>query len=131
LIFKLTGRDAKVAAIKAITEAPIGWVVRITEPTRSLEANALLHAELQEVSEQVKWAGQYLSVDDWKRLLTAAWMRATGQKVTLLPAVDGNGFDALYRRTSLMTKTEMNELIGYIQAWKADKEELQHDLQKS
>lgn len=125
MIYKLTGPAARTAAIKAISVAPEGWFCRITEPNRSLEANALLHAELQEVSERVQWAGEYLSVEDWKRLLTAAWMRATGQKVTLLPAVDGNGFDALYRRTSLLTKVEMNELIAYVQAWKADVPELQ------
>lgn len=125
MILKLTGKSARVAACEAVWRADDGWVVRITEPTRSLEASALMHAELQEVSERVQWAGQYLSVEDWKRLITAAWMRATGQKVTLLPAVDGNGFDALYRRTSLMTKGEMNDLIAYIQAWKADVPELQ------
>lgn len=125
LIYTLTGDTARSAAIRAVSQAPDGWVVRITEANRSLEANALLHAELQEVSERIKWTNQYLSVEDWKRLLTAAWMRATGQTVTLLPSVDGNGFDAIYKRTSTLTKAEMSELIDYIKSWKADREEFQ------
>lgn len=128
MIYTLTGDTARSAAIRAVSQAPDGWVVRITEANRSLEANALLHAELQEVSERIKWTNQYLSVEDWKRLLTAAWMRATGQTVTLLPSVDGNGFDAIYKRTSTLTKAEMSELIDYIKSWKAERPEL--DIQK-
>lgn len=118
----LNNRTAREAACLRIYAAPDGYVVRITEPTRTLEQNALLHAELSEVAEKLIWAGEKQDVETWKRLLTAAWMRATGQKVTLLPAVDGHGFDALYRRTSHMGKAEMIDLIEYIRSWKADQE---------
>jgi hypothetical protein len=127
LVIKITGKIARLKACQAINEAPEGWVMRLTEPTRSLEANALLHAELQEVAERVKWAGERRTTEDWKRLLTCAWMRATGRNATLLPAVDGNGFDVLYRRTSTMTKTEMSELIEYVRSWKADRPELERE----
>lgn len=120
MTFKITGDIARDAICRRIMHAPIGQMVRISEPSRSLEQNALLHAELQEISKGMKWAGQFRSVDDWKRLLTAAWMRATDRKAVLLPAVDGHGFDVLYCRTSTLSKTEMIELIDYIQAWKAD-----------
>jgi DNA modification methylase len=70
--------------------APEGFVVRVSEPTRNLEQNALLHAILTDVSEQVEWAGEKQDVETWKRLLTAAWMRATGRNVTLLPSIDGH-----------------------------------------
>ena len=121
----LTGPLARQAAKRQIDEAPDGFECRISEPKRSLDQNALLHAELQEVSERMKWAGEFRSVDDWKRLLTAAWMRATDRKVVLLPAVDGSGFDVLYQRTSTLTKSEMTDLCAYIQAWKADRPEFQ------
>lgn len=55
------------------------------------------------------------SVDE--RLLTAAWCRATGESVTILPALDGHGVDLVPRRTSKLTKAECCELIEYITAW--------------
>ena len=48
-------------------------------------------------------------------------MRATGRQVSLYPAVDGQGFDALYARTSKLSKSECSELIEYIQAWATEK----------
>lgn len=122
MIYTLS-QNSRPAIYERVKNTPDGYVIRISEPTRTLEQNALLHAELQEIAEKVKWAGNYLDVDDWKRLLTAAWMRATDRKVLLLPAVDGHGIDALYRRTSTLSKSELSELVSYIQAWKADREE--------
>jgi len=77
-----------------------------------------LHALLTEIANSREWGGQRLEVEDWKRLLTAGWMRATGRGVKLVPAIDGQGFDALYQRTSTLSKSEMSELIDYIQAWR-------------
>lgn len=84
---------------------------------RSSEQNSKLHALLQDISEQKKWSGQTLDVEAWKRLMTAAWSRATGRRAELYPALDGVGFDVVYRRTSRMSKSEMIELIEYATAW--------------
>ena len=119
MIFRLAHAVARNRALDAVKNAPDGFVVTVREPTRNLEQNAALHALLQEIAESRQWAGQPLDVEDWKRLLTAAWMRATGRGIRLVPALDGQGFDALYQRTSTLTKAEMSELIDYIQAWKA------------
>lgn len=97
--------------------APEGFVVKLSEPTRNLEQNALLHAILTDIADQLEWAGEHQDVETWKRLLVAAWMRATGRGVRLLPAIDGQGFDALYQRTSHLSKSECSELVDYIQAW--------------
>lgn len=124
MIFTITAQSRR-AIVARIQEAPEGHIVKISEPRRTEAQNALLHAELSEIADKVKWAGQHRSIDDWKRLLTCAWMRATKQSAVLLPAVDGQGFDVLYRRTSTMGKSEMIELIDYIQAWKAERPEFQ------
>lgn len=84
---------------------------------RSEEQNAKLHALLADIAEQKQWAGQWLDVEDWKRLITAGWERASGAHVRIFPALDGVGMDVLYRRTSRMTKQEMSELIEYATAW--------------
>ena len=119
MIFRLVHAIARQRALEAVKNAPDGYIVTVRGPTRNLEQNAALHALLQEIAETRQWAGQLLDVEDWKRLLTAAWMRATGRGIRLVPALDGQGFDALYQRTSTLTKAEMSELIDYIQAWRA------------
>lgn len=52
-------------------EAPNGYVVTFKEPTRSLEQNNLLHGMASDLSKQVPWCGQTLSVEQWKRFATA------------------------------------------------------------
>ena len=111
---------ARVAACDAVHKAPDDYVCRISEQTRNGEQNALLHACITDVAEQMPWAGKKQDIETWKRLLVAAWMRATGRSVTLLPALDGSGFDALYTKTSRLTKAECAELTEYILAWGTD-----------
>lgn len=95
-------------------------VVEVKERTRSVEANAKLHACLSDISKQIKWAGQNRDIDTWKRLLTAGWLRARGESVEILPAIDGHGVDVVFRRTSHLTVKECAELIEYVQAWGAE-----------
>lgn len=117
MIFRLVHAEARARALEAVRNAPEGYTVVVKKPSRNNEQNAALHAILQEIAGRRKWAGQKLSMDDWKRLLTSAWCKATGRGVKLVPAIDGQGFDAIYQRTSTLSKSEMSELIDYIQAW--------------
>ena len=94
----------------------------ISEPTRSGEQNALLHALLTEVAAERDWAGRRRDVETWKRLLTASWLRARGESIEVLPALDGHGVDVVFRRTSSLTKAECGELIDFIEAWRAMQE---------
>ncbi len=119
MIFRLVHNEARTRAIEAIRQAPEGWLVRVTEPTRNLEQNAALHAELTEISESMTWCGMSLDVEQWKRLMTSAWLRATGNDPIYIQALDGHGMDVIYKRTSTMTKSEMSELIEYVKAWRA------------
>lgn len=86
--------------------------------TRSNDQNALLHAELSDIACSRDWAGRRWDIEVWKRLLTAAWMRARGEQVMVLPALDGAGVDIVFRRTSDLTTDECSELIDFVKAWK-------------
>lgn len=92
----------------------------ILNPRRNGEQNRLLHALIGEISKQIEWAGRKWDVEDWKRLLTAAWMRTRKQSVAMVPAIDGHGFDVLYQRTSTLSKGEFAELVDFIQCWAAE-----------
>ena len=91
----------------------------IAEEKRSLPQNAKLHATLTEIARTREWAGQKWDVEDWKRLMTAAWMRANKQQAHIIPALDGQGFDVLYRHTSQLSKAECSDLLEYVLAWAA------------
>jgi len=106
--------------LKAMLMAGHRMVVEVKPETRSLAENALLHALLTEIAESMEWAGKKRDVEVWKRLLTAAWLRARGEGVEVLPAVDGHGIDVVFRRTSTLTKGECAELIDFVQCWAAE-----------
>lgn len=101
-------------AHEQIDKAPDGYVVRISEPTRTLEANAKLWACLTDISDQVDWHGVKLSQENWKDIFTASLKRAK-----VVPGLDG-GFVVLGQRTSRMTKAEFSELIELCMAFGAE-----------
>lgn len=105
-----------------------GWLMagdkrltlEIRPEKRSDAQNRLLHACLSEISKQVEWAGAKRDVDTWKRLLTAAWLRARGEPIEMLPALDGKGVDIVFRKTSQLSKAECAELSEFVMAWAAE-----------
>jgi len=106
--------------VKSMTIAGHQLTITAKPVTRSSSQNAKLHAMLTEIAGQKEWAGMQRDVDTWKRLMVAAWCRARGENVELLPALDGHGVDIVFRRTSELTKAEMAELIEFVQAWAAE-----------
>lgn len=103
--------------IKPMLMAGNRLTLEVRQRTRSVEQNALLHAMLSEIAAQKEWAGAKRDAETWKRLLVAAWCRARGESVELLPAIDGHGVDIVFRRTSKMTVAEVSELCEFIMAW--------------
>jgi hypothetical protein len=79
--------------------------------------NARFHAMVRDIAKQVKWAGELLGEEDWKRLLLAAKF---GQKVVPNP-LTGIGFLVMNeRRSRTLTNAEMEEMIGEIEAFGAE-----------
>ena len=113
--FRLVHAEARKRAASAIMDAPDGYIVRIAEPTRTLESNALLWVLLGEVSKQVEWYGSKLTAEEWKDVFSASLKK---QKV--VPALDG-GFVVCGQRTSKMTKSEFSDLIELIQAFSSER----------
>jgi hypothetical protein len=112
--------EARGRALAYVAEAPDEFVVTVGALRRNGSQNALLHALLGEVSARVEWAGKKRSTEVWKRLLCAAWLRAEGESIELLPAVDGHGVDFVYAPTSDLTKTQFASLIEYVTAYAAE-----------
>lgn len=94
--------------------------VAITDEDRTAEQNAKLHAMLTDISHQVEHAGKKWNVLIWKRLCTASWLRELGENATLIPALDGNGFDVIYEKTSRLGVKRCASLIEWVAAFGAE-----------
>lgn len=87
---------------------------------RSKVKNDHLHAVLGAIAEQKQWHGQWLDIETWKRLMVAAFEREKGHSVEMYQALDGQGIDIVYRRTSRMSEEEIREVIHFAEAWAID-----------
>lgn len=82
---------------------------------RSREQNRKFHAMVRDVSRQVKWAGDFMDEEDWKRLFLAA---AHGQRVVPNPIDPQATFIVVNkRRSSGLVKREMADLIAEIEVF--------------
>lgn len=105
---------ARGRAVAAVLAAPLGWVVSIRPPTRSLRQNARMWGMLTDLSQQLKWCDRDLSPADWKCLMTAHLKRHD-----TVPGIDG-GFVVLGAYTSRMTVRDMSDLIELMFAFGAE-----------
>lgn len=121
-IFRLIHNKARQLAAAECMSAPDGYVCRISEPTRSLEQNALMWALLTDIANQVPWHGIKLSAEEYKDLLSAGLVKSKA-----VPNIEGNGFVILGQRTSTMTKREFSELCELIHAFGAQHGVIFHD----
>lgn len=87
-------------------EKIIGEVIKGNR--RTIGQNALMWTLLRDISNQVEWYGQRLSMNDWKWIFTAAVRRQR-----MVPGIDG-GMVFLGEPTSVMSKQEMADMIESI-----------------
>lgn len=119
-IFKLNPTSRPIA-MTALQTAPDGYMVRIGEPTRSLEQNALIHALMTEVGDKLewKWNGQDVDMDDLKSIFVAAYRKASGKQSRFVLGIDGQPVPLSWR-TREFTKKECGEFVDMVQAWMAE-----------
>lgn len=110
-VYRLNSPQTRQAALRAIQEAPLGYVVRLSENSRSLDQNSRLWASLTDISSQVEWYGKKLTEWEWKDIFTAAL-----KKSKVVPGLDG-GFVVLGQHTSTMNKADFSELLELITAF--------------
>lgn len=91
-------------------------IVKATD-RRNIEQNKKIHAMLSDISAQIKHYEQTYSVDVWKRLTMAAWLREANQQALMVPAIDGNGIEVIFERTSKLSRKRMAEFIEWVYAF--------------
>ena len=121
LIFRLVHDQARRNAEAAVSAAPPGYVVVISEETRTLEQNALMWPVLREFSKQlqipVNGLMAYLPEETWKDVLTAAFNGEQLQTVVYQGHLILTG-----KSTSNMTKREFCEFLTWLLAEAVDRE---------
>ena len=115
-MFILVHQTARQRAADAVRSAPDGYVVRVSEPTRTSAQNALLWSRLHDIADQVEWHGKRLSAEDWKHLFSSSVRR-----LQVVPNLDGTGFVALGLSTSKMSKRELADLLTLIEAFGSER----------
>lgn len=120
-LFRLIHQEARDRAAQACMTAPDGYIVKISEATRSLEQNALIHATLAEAGKLIDWKfnGQKVDLDDLKSIFMAAYRKATGQQSRFVIGLDGQPV-ILNWRTRDLSKRECSEFIDMVHAWMAE-----------
>jgi len=115
-ILKITGEAARKAACREVLAAPDGHVVKIGEPTRSLEQNAKFHAICEDVSKTAKFAGRHRTPEEWKLLFVSGHSIATKRGQELVAGLEGEWCN-LRESTAKMSKARLSSLIEYCLAW--------------
>ena len=113
--YKLISDQVRAHCIDEIARAPLGKVVIVQDPTRTLEQNARMWAQLADIAKQVDWYGHRLTSEEWKDVFSAAL-----KKQKAVPGLDG-GFVVCGQRTSKMTVAEMGDLIELMNAFCAER----------
>ena len=119
--FWLNHQTARNRALEAVKQAPEGYRITVDPPGRTTDQNARLHAMLQDIAEQKEWNGERLTVEEWKRLFSAAVF-----KEKMLPGLNG-GIVIVPKFTHRMSKAELSELMEFVTAWAVENEITLHD----
>jgi len=115
--FILVSQRVRENALRAVLNAPEGYVVTIAEPKRSSEQNAKLHALLSDLAKSpLTWAGKRRTLDEWKMLMVSAHSVATKHPGEVIPGIEGE-FVAIRESTASMGVARASSLIEYVLAF--------------
>ena len=116
-VYIMAHETARRNAMQAVQDAPEGYAVTISEPTRSLDQNAAQWPYLAGFSEQkqlcINGVMQWVTDEDWKDVLTGCWqgemrMAVFDGRVIMLP-----------QRTSKMGKKVFSDWMEFLVAMAA------------
>lgn len=117
----LSHQLARDRARQAVSDAPDGYCVTVSEPTRNLAQNAAQWPILTEFSKQLQWPvnGRMVNMtpDEWKDLLSAAFKK---EQARLAMGLDG-GVVMLGQRTREFSKSEFGEWLEFLNQVAADR----------
>ena len=126
--FKLAHEAARSTALECVRNAPDGHVVVVSEPTRSLDQNAVQWPILDSFAKQLDWPvngeSKKISAESWKDILTAAYRNEHPQ----IAAGLNGGMVLLGQRTSKFSKREFSDWIEFLYSVAVDRGVILNDV---
>ncbi len=111
--FVLSHQLARQRAMACVADAPDGYGVTVSEPSRTLEQNAKFHAICSDIARSgYPWAGKARTAAQWKVLLVSGHATATKEGSELVPGLESE-FVNLRESTALMSVKRGSSLIEY------------------
>jgi hypothetical protein len=110
----IAGERQREFAHKLVSQAPVGYVVKVQPQKRTHEQNDLMWALLTELS-KAKPNGREATPDAWKLLV----MHACGHACQFEIGLNGTPFPTGFR-SSQLTKSQMSDLIEWIYQYAAE-----------
>lgn len=118
--FILAHPEARRRAAACCMESPDGYMVVVSEPTRSLDQNAKFHAICEDLARaKAEWAGKPRDAAAWKVLLVSGHAVATKLGSEIVPGIEGE-FVNIRESTARMSKARGASLIEYSIAFCAE-----------
>lgn len=115
----LVGETQRRTAAQYLAEAPLGMVMELREPNRTLDQNAKFHAICSDIARSgLEWAGKKRTAAQWKVLLVSGHATATKEGSEMVPGLEGE-FVNVRESTALMSKRRGASLIEYALAFAA------------
>lgn len=122
--FVMAHDTARANAIRAVQQAPDGYVVEVRPSKRTTDQNAKFHALCSDLARAgVPWAGKPRKADEWKVLLVSGHAVATKEGAEIVPGLEGE-FVNIRESTAAMSKARGSSLIEYTVAFCAS-----HDIE--
>jgi len=126
--FVLVHQLARQRAIDFVAQAPHGYVVVVTEPTKRRVQEEKYHAQIGDIAEQTTYAGREWDKDDMKRLLIDEFAQAMRDHGTplrhdsrLVPSADGKRIIQLGVQSRQFSIKEASNFIEFLYAYGADR----------
>ena len=120
-VYIMAHETARKLARQAVQDAPEGYAVTISEPTRNLEQNSAQWPILQAFADQLQWPVngkmEWITPEEFKDVLTCAFRR---ESVRVAMGMDG-GMVMLGSRTSKFSKAQFGEWLEFLHATAADR----------
>jgi hypothetical protein len=133
-LFILAHDTARQRALEAVTAAPEGYWVTISEPIKSREQEQAYHAKIADIAEWFQINGKRLDAETLKRLLVDQFKHETRDdpelqrywaamaEIEMRPSLDGQRVIVLGTQTRRFPKVLASAFIEWLNAWAAQNE---------
>ena len=115
--FRLVSDRVRQNALEAVRAAPDGWLVTVSEATRSSVQNRMMHALFQDMAKSgFEWDGEPRDASEWKALCVSGHTIATGLPAKFSRGLEGELLNTR-ESTSKMGVARAASLITYVLAF--------------